>query len=110
MHAEERRQARVPLQVRVPGRRDEALRRAALARARACGGAAWLLRRYLGLSTPRARMTPIFDPANSSTVRFWNSKGQCAFCAEERPRERCIFPGAGIKFKRKCAGSLLCAA
>src|SRR6266513_4656056 len=82
-----------------PGRRDEALRRAALARAHACGGAAWPLRRDLSIV--------VLDPANSSTVRFWNSKGQCAFCAEKRPRERCIFPGAGIKFKRKCAGSLL---
>src|SRR6267154_2044050 len=88
-----------------PGRRDEALRRAALAQARDCGAAA-VLSAHLSSKLSASRLTLIFDTAKSSIVRFWNSKEQCRVCAEKRSRERCIFPCAGIEFKQKFARSL----
>src|SRR5436190_8762516 len=160
MHAEERRQARVPLQVRVPGRRDrpsvylrrfrgsldrsalseprrrtrrrvprsaagarngkalsanpgrrdEALRRAALARAHACGGAAWLLRRYLGLSTPRARVTPIFLPRRTPRLFAFGTVRGSARSVRKSVLARGAFSPARVESVRRTAQRRVCAA
>src|SRR6266851_10315468 len=184
VHAEERRQAGVPLQVRVcdrrdcakvclrrfrgsldcsalseprrrtrrrvprsaagarngealsanPGRGDEGLRRAALARARrlrrrsiapaahlsgvVLDGAETLIivRRSSRLrSTPARRAwLPFLTQRSPRLFAFWNSRRAVPCSARKSvSRERCIFPGTGIKFKRRCAGvlqTLLCAA